>query len=224
MEPRVGQTAAIQVIDFEGSPRSGVVEFGVVTLCGGQIHSTATRLCRPHGRILAEESSVHGLTGPCLEGWDPFASYFSLFVDLRRTGVLAAHNRHAEEAFLRRTWPIPPPVPDWQGWPSAGLLPSINAWGPWIDTLAIYRHCYPGLDDYGLMALVRQFNCQQQLEAAAKRYCPPRRCRPHCALFDALACACLLLRLQTEPALAGSLDIAGLLVASQSIPAQTELF
>ena len=48
-------------LDFEGSLASGILEYGVVTLVGGGIAETATRLCRGTGRIRAADTAVHGL-------------------------------------------------------------------------------------------------------------------------------------------------------------------
>ena len=41
-------------VDFEGSRASGVLEYGVATLLGGQVVETATRLCAATGRVRAE--------------------------------------------------------------------------------------------------------------------------------------------------------------------------
>ena len=53
--------ASIHFIDFEGSLSSGILEYGVVTLKGGEIVHTRTRLCRAIGRIRPDDVLVHKL-------------------------------------------------------------------------------------------------------------------------------------------------------------------
>lgn len=210
---------AVFMIDFEGSPRTGVVEFGVVHLQGGAIVGATTAACQPRAEISRRESAVHGLTHSRLQRLQPFADYFDQFVAFRRAGLFAAHNRHAEDTFIRDQWPVPPPVPD-------PLQPAAtcNQWGPWLDTLSIYRAIYPGLGQYGLNDLIQRFELQEALAEQAQRFCPPDRQKPHCALFDALGSALLLLRLEDEPTLAGKISLAWLLAFNQSHEQQTELF
>jgi len=95
------KTVTVHMLDFEGSPSSGVVEYGVVTLAGGRIRSTETALCRPVGRIGIRDREVHGISESEAIRHAPFSSRFEEFVALRRSGILAAHNRHAENTFLR---------------------------------------------------------------------------------------------------------------------------
>lgn len=209
----------VYMMDFEGSPRSGVVEFGIVVLLDGGIEFAETALCRPAGLITEREQEVHGLRQGDVAGRAPFSASYGKFVDFRRQGVYAAHNRHAENGFLKSTWPLPPEVPDWRR--GGG---TAQEWGPWIDTLSLYRALYPGLEGYGLGDLVDRFESRPELEALAERHCPPTRRKPHCALYDALASALLLLRLEQEPALAGRLTLGWLLQVSEGRSPQQELF
>jgi DNA polymerase-3 subunit epsilon len=144
---------------------------------------------------------------------------YGKFVDFRRHGVYAAHNRHAENGFLKSTWALPPAVPDWRN--GSG---TAQEWGPWIDTLTLYRALYPGLEGYGLGELVDRFGLRHELQSVADKHCPPNRCKPHCALFDALASALLLLRLERESALANRLTLGWLLQISEGRAPQQELF
>ncbi len=209
----------VHMLDFEGSAASGVVEYGIVTLRAGVVAEVETALCRPSGEIPEQDRMVHGLEARDTVGRPPFAALYGRFVALRRTGILAAHNRHAENAFLKAAWPLPPAVPDWRG--GAG---TAQEWGPWIDTLAIYRAVYPGLASYALGDLVDRFACGEELAELARRHCPPQRARPHCALHDALASALLLVRLEREPELAGRIRLGWLLQRSEARAPQPELF
>jgi DNA polymerase-3 subunit epsilon len=207
----------LYMLDFEGSPSSGVVEFGVVELRGGAVCTVSTATCQPRGPIRSKDRDVHGLGSDQLASREPFEAYYADFVGYRRAGVFAAHNRHAENTFLKETWALPPRVPD----PLGGAVP-VQQWGPWVDTLALYRHAYPGLVGYGLSDLVTTFKLCERLERLAAEHCPPDRQRPHCALYDALASSLLLLRLEEEPSFANRMTIRWLLQASVMGASQEE--
>ena len=79
----------------------------------------------------------------------------------------------------------------------------LTSWGPWLDTLSIYRRLYPDLDSYQLNALIDLFQLAEPLNQLAQEYCPKERIRYHCALYDALASALLLFRLYSLSELKG---------------------
>lgn len=209
----------VYMMDFEGSSTSGVVEYGVVRLHGGRITGVETGLCRPKGRIPTRDREVHGLGEEAVRGTAPFSERYERFVSLRREGIFAAHNRHAENLFLKDTWAVPASVPDWGGDGTA-----VNTWGPWLDTLSLYRALYPGLESYGLGELTARFQAEEGLREAVSVHCPPERSRPHCALYDALASSLLLLRLEEEESLRGRMSLSWLLRLSGEDRSQTELF
>jgi len=183
----------IHIIDFEGSIASGILEYGIVTLRGGGIVSTQTRLCRAIGRVRDEDAALHGLTAGLVARCDPFATpeEFSRFARLRETGPLGAHFAHAENSLLKSAWPYPRQSPDFAR--DAGS--TIAEWGPWLDTGRLYAEIFPQLETYQLESLVRVFGLQTELDALAAGQCPEGRRRYHAALYDALAAALLLLSL-----------------------------
>ena len=69
----------------------------------------------------------------------------------------------------------------------------LHAFGPWIDTLPLARAAWPGLPSYELERLTEGFG----LAPGIARLCPGRA--PHDALYDAVACAVLLLHLLRQP-------------------------
>lgn len=179
-----GLIAQLHVIDFEGHPRYGVVEYGVVTLTAGGILRCATALCAPTGEIPPADTRIHGIDAVTAAGRAPFAEAYDAFVELRRTGLFVAHNAHVEHGLLKTTWAYPPYVPAW-GAASGG---EVADWGPWLDTLVLAREVKgdaPG--PCSLEALSYGGEWQAEVEALAEVYCPPERRRPHCALYDALA-------------------------------------
>ena len=189
----------IHFIDFEGNGTSGIIEFGVVTLRGGEFTATRTRLCRPAGPISREDSAVHGLDAGALAAEAPFASEWEYFAQLRESGPLAAHFASAENFLIRTVWPYPRTAPDF-----ARPGRDANEWGPWIDTGRLLSQFSPQLESAKLAALVVATGLQTELDALATRHCPAARRQYHAALYDALAGALLLRALLQRPEHAGA--------------------
>jgi len=186
----------IHVLDFEGSRQSGIVEYGLVTLRAGRIEGTETRLCRATGTISDGDRLQHGISEAAVAGSEPFEADWELFAGLRESGPFCAHHAAVEDGLLRAVWAYGRRSPDFS---EEGLLTS--GWGPWLDTLPLYRRVYPNLESYKLGDLVTLFELEGELESLADLHCPVRRARYHCALYDALASALLLKRLLELPEL-----------------------
>lgn len=184
----------IHIIDFEGSTNTGVLEWGMVSIQGERILEAKTRLCGTEKSIDKIESQQHGITSELVVECPAFEKDFDLFAKLRKSGPLCAHNASVEDRFLRNTWSYTRQVPDFSN-PEENKL--LTSWGPWLDTLPIYRRLYPDLDNYQLNTLIHLFSLEETLNALARIYCPKERVRYHCALYDALASALLLQRLFT---------------------------
>ena len=189
----------IHFIDFEGNATSGVIELGVVTLRGGEITETRTRLCRALGRVAPEDTAVHGLTAPVLRAAAPFKDEWEYFATLRETGPLAAHFASVENHLLKLTWAYPRRAPDF-----ARPGKTTTEWGPWIDTGRLYPQLFPKLGDGKLEELVAAGGLQTELSQLAVRHCPVGRRQYHAALYDALAGALLLRALLSRPEFAGA--------------------
>ena len=184
----------IHIIDFEGSRQSGVVEYGVVTLLGDRIEATYSRVCAPVGTISDRDRRLHGISEALAADEALFQTEWTLFSKFRRSGPLCAHNVAVEDGLLRSVWPYPRSSPDF-----ADESQMTASWGPWIDTLQLYRRIYPQLESYKLGDLTALFDLEAELDVLAGLYCPDKRGRYHCALYDALASALLLKRLYKEP-------------------------
>ena len=156
----------IHVLDFEGSARSGIVEYGVATLLGGNIVATATRLCSVREPIPPEESEVHGIFDDDVEGCPPIDADWTLFRRLRKTGLLGSHHAPAEIGMISTVWPFPGDVPDF----SLESRPPVNDWGPWIDTCRIAKRWFPHEPRHGLSTLIERFELEDRLEADAKKF------------------------------------------------------
>jgi DNA polymerase III epsilon subunit-like protein len=183
-------------VDFEGSQASGILEYGVATLLGGQVVETETRLCCATGHVRAEDSAVHGLREEALAAQAPFADDWEYFASLRERGPLAAHYAGVENALLKSVWPYPRNSPDF-----ARPGERVIDWGPWIDSARLYAQLYPLFDSGRLESLVAAVGLQADLDALVAAHCPPDRRRYHAALYDALAGALLLGSLARDPQL-----------------------
>lgn len=189
----------IHVIDFEGSRQSGIVEYGIATVVGRSVTATYSRICAPIGTISDMDRAQHGIGEEEASGAETFDREWKLFSGLREQGPFAAHNVSVESGFISAIWPHPKECPNF-----AQPETSAADWGPWLDTLKIYRRVYPGLKSYGLESLVKMFELQEDLDRQAGSFCPVGRQHYHCALYDALASALLLIRIFSEPELEGA--------------------
>ena len=177
----------LHVVDFEGSQQTGVVEYGVVTLHRGEVIKTATRLHSPREEIPLIDTQCHGLRANDLNGLTLFESEWDYWVSLRQTGLLVAHNANVEERLLRATWSRPSVVPSF-----LDVNVEMAEWGPWIDSCRLARAWMPTLGDYKLGSLISLLKLEDKLNEWSALYCPPKRRRFHCALYDALASALLI--------------------------------
>ena len=189
----------IHFIDFEGNANSGIIEFGVVTLRGGKIVTTRTRLCRAEGRVTAEDTAVHGLDEAAVRAAAPFKDEWEYFAGLREGGPLAAHFAHVENHLLKRSWAYPRSAPDF-----ARPGKVATEWGPWIDTGRLYPQFFPQLGEGRLEELVAACGLQGGLDALAMVHCPAGRRQYHAALYDALGSALLLRGLLQRPEFASA--------------------
>jgi DNA polymerase-3 subunit epsilon len=203
-------------IDFEGSRSSGVLEYGMVTLLGGRVAATLTRLCAPAGRVRPEDTEVHGLREEALSGCAPFSADWELFAGRREKGPFAAHYAGAENSLLKSVWPFPRSSPDFAR--PGGMSAE---WGPWIDSARIYAQLYPGIESGRLESLVAACGLQAELDSLAAAHCPAGRMRYHAALYDALAGALLLGSLARHSQIA-SMTVMQLLALSTLDPVRRE--
>lgn len=204
------------VVDFEGTTRSGVVEYGVVKTENGAIVEAWSAFCQPSGRVAADEFRTHRLSESFLKSREPFHAAYGDFSEMRSLGVLAAHHHSTEDRLLRHHWPIPPAVHD-------PLRPGsfCHRWGPYVDTLSLAQSCWPNLPAFDLKTVTQDLGLEDELRRRAAEASPPGRRDWHCALFDALASALILLRVVEASPGMGLLD---LLRISGYHPPQPELF
>lgn len=198
----------IHCLDFEGSRRSGVVEYGLVTIRDLDVVSMETRLCRGTGSIPEIESSTHHIRDEDVLSTESVSADWELFRDKRASGPFAAHHASVENGLIKSIWPYTA-----QSFNYISGIHDVD-WGPWLDTCALYRALFPGLESYNLASLIQRFQWTSKLDQLAKKYCPKERISYHCAAYDALASAVLLLQLENYQELK-SLTLSQLLQWSQ---------
>ncbi len=192
----------VHVIDFEGSLRTGIVEVGIASIVfsnairkpfEASIVDTQTWLCKPHTPITPQETQVHGLKYNELLDQKPFSEYYEEFRLLRNTGVFAAHSVQVERNLITQYWPVSPARKG--EWASTKYS---SQWGPWIDSLEIARE-FHSAKSLSLGSLIdhEDIGLRITLDKVAKQFCPEKRRKSHCALYDALASAALLLEFYT---------------------------
>ena len=174
---------------------SGILEYGVVSLRGGEVVAARGRVCRATGRVRAEDVAVHGLDADATAGAEPFAEDFEAFAALRGSGPLAAHFANAENTLIKSVWPYARAARDFSREEGA----TTADWGPWIDTGRLYPQARGAGSAAKLGELIAAEGLQARLDALAAEICPEGRRRYHAALYDALAGALLLARLAETP-------------------------
>lgn len=205
----LAEQPTIHVIDFEGSSRSGIVEFGIVSLDGSAILETATELCRPTGRISKQEQDAHGISLGEIDATGTFAAQWERMASLRESGVLCAHFASAENSMLKSVFPYARTSKDW-----IRDEAHTTDWGPWLDTGALFKEVTPAGQSLKLGDLIGKRGLQEELDELANAYCPEKRRRYHAALYDALASALLLIDYCSEYR-AGEVDARSLAILSR---------
>jgi DNA polymerase-3 subunit epsilon len=162
--------SVLHAIDFEGTRTSGIVEYGAVTMIGGEI-----------AEIHAAECAGN------------FTEHLGIFVELRRSGAFVGHNASVEDGLLRHYAPSPGFVGK-----HSDSSEFVATWGAWMDTMVLYRTFWGGLLDYSLGGLIEKFDLAEQLLILAGKFCPMRKLGYHNAAFDALATCVLLKNLISE--------------------------
>ena len=187
-------SAPIFAIDFEGSKRIGVVEYGVAEIFGAKIARLYTRICAPKASITRKDADFFGISNSEAKKNPPFEADINLFCALRKRGIFASHNCQVEDSLLRAEAPSPGLVPKIPG--NGGAM--SKDWRPWIDTCALAKNIYPGITSAKLSDLIKIFGLQKDLDALAAKLCPEGRQKWHCAPYDALAAASILIKICTQ--------------------------
>ena len=183
-------------IDFEGSVTAGVLEYGWVGLDSIRgIFSAETAFCKNRTDIPASESALHQIYAEQVSNCPDFRTILPRLIDLRSRHFFCAHQASFENALLQMYCPVVL---------KARSIPENPqpSWGPWIDTCVLYKKYFRKVHGKRpsscgpsgtLQTLIEFCGLSEILQQVGNRFCPPTRRQYHCALWDALACALLLL-------------------------------
>ncbi len=158
-------------MDFEGSLRTGIREVGIVIVNEGKISQTH--------EIVKQKSDKRQMELKIIE-------FFASKID-EIPKCICSHNHSTENNLLRSIMP----------YVTSRSTENIT-WGPWLDTLSIYRRLYPDLMKYDLKSLVESFLCPDKLKIIATRHCNILRASYHHALYDSICCYLLWLRISQK--------------------------
>lgn len=100
-----------------------------------------------------------------------------------------AHNANVERNLIKEHAPYRP---------SLGMGRRELSWGPWIDTLKIYRMLYPDLGDYNLQSLGEKFLLVNDIEKVAQSLCLRTMKSYHQSMFDCVVTFLLIKRLKNS--------------------------
>lgn len=179
----------IFALDFEGAIACGIVEFGVAEIRNWEIVSLKTSLCAPRQKVAPKTMDMCDFSANELKRAPKFESFANDFIQMRKAGLFAAHNKGAESSMLNSYFPNPSAFTDF-----TNNTPTFS-WSPFIDTLVLVKKIFPMLKSGALSDVIKSFGLLDKLNNDAKRLCPPTRQKWHCAPYDALACAEIIIAL-----------------------------
>ena len=79
-------------------------------------------------------------------------------------------------------------------------------WGPWLDSLKVYKKLYPNLNNYNLKNLSEIFLTKEEIADLSKVYCKRSKKAYHQSTFDSLVTFKLIKRLKDKVDLAFFLE------------------
>ncbi len=176
----------IYAIDFEGSKKLGIVEFGIVGILCNEIFMSETAICAPKSEISKRDADFFGITNAQASKYPPFETYADLFSELRSKGIFAAHNASVEDSLLRSYIPSPGIVTNFFN------TKSVLTWAPWLDSRNLAKEFCKDANSEKLSDVIEFLKLEEELNAYAEKICAPARKKWHCALYDALACALII--------------------------------
>lgn len=179
----------IFALDFEGAIACGIVEFGVVEIVDWQIVSLKTAMCAPKAKVAQKTMDMCGFSERELKSAPKFEGFAKDFIAMRKRGLFAAHNKSAESSMLNSYFPNPSAFTDFTN------NTTTFSWPPFIDTLVLVKKIFPMLKSGALGNVIESLSLLDKLNDDAKLFCPPARRKWHCAPYDALACAEIIIAL-----------------------------
>ncbi len=182
----------IFAIDFEGSRKIGVVEYGIARIDSDEIVTVDTSLCSPKIPIPQRDADFFGIDNAEANKFPSFSECVKKFKKMRQIGIFLAHNSIVEDNLLRDVMPSPAIVPNFV---KGG---ETSKWGDWLDSCVLLKNLYPSLESAKLSTSIEAFGLKNKLDNLAEKFCPQNRRKWHCAAYDAIASALLLIEICSQ--------------------------
>ena len=122
-----------------------------------------------------------------LEVDGPFSTWLSSCTNCEEVECWAAHNCAVDKNIITKYAPYKNNLADQF---------TKMEWGPWIDTLKIYRALYPNLKNYTLSYLKSVFGLERSVKELSDTLCKRTAVKQHESMYDCIVTYLLLYRLK----------------------------
>jgi len=118
-----------------------------------------------------------------------FSTWLSNYTDSYSVGFWVAHNSMIEKNIISKFAPYKNNL--------ARDFRTIK-WGPWLDTLTVYKKIYPNLKNYTLRDLKFTFGLECKVEDLASSLCKRTAVKQHESMYDCIVTYLLLYRIKDQ--------------------------
>jgi DNA polymerase III alpha subunit (gram-positive type) len=118
-----------------------------------------------------------------------FSTWLSNYTNCEVVKYWAAHNCMIDKNIITKYAPYKNNL--------AEKLTGVE-WGPWIDTLKIYKALYPNLKNYTLSYLKSIFSLEGNVQELSRRLCKRTAVKQHESMYDCIVTYLLLHRLKKQ--------------------------
>ena len=119
-----------------------------------------------------------------LQSDNRFREWINTDIDLNQIDYWVAHNINVEQNMIKKYTP----------YKTFNEITGVN-WGPWIDTLQVYKNLYPKLTDYSLKNLGDIFLSKKEIDDLAAEKCIRTQKKYHQSMYDCIVTFLLLKRI-----------------------------
>ena len=120
--------------------------------------------------------TLKSLSSEYLKSDDKFNEWINTDSHLSHIDYWVAHNINVEKSIIKKYTP----------YKTFNEITGVS-WGPWIDTLKIYKNLYPKLADYSLANLGFVFLQEKEIDHLAKKLCVRTKNKYHQSMYDCVS-------------------------------------
>tara|TARA_B100002019_G_scaffold292355_1_gene315189 strand:- start:2064 stop:2579 length:516 start_codon:yes stop_codon:yes gene_type:complete len=122
-----------------------------------------------------------------LQSDNRFREWINTDIDVNHIDYWVAHNINVEQNLIKKYTP----------YKTFNEITGVN-WGPWIDTLQVYKKLYPKLEDYSLKCLGDTFLSKKEVNNLAAERCIRTAPKYHQSMYDCVVTFLLLKRISEK--------------------------